>query len=268
MLNIIKYMRWLSLDIVLGGAIFLFFIGDQLQVTIPLPVLSAFGICIWLIYTLDHQRDIALGHLLGDRRVFHWAHRRLIRTGVGLLGLIGVFILFLLPKILLIWGSMIALICGVYLLTARWLAKIMIKEVMVAMLYACGIFLYPVTQVKQFDGMHLIFALQLMFLAFANIVLISRFELKEDRRNGVGSMVQSMGMKVSGQLIFIILSFLLSSALIIGLNDPLFFELEIVYFVASTQLMLIYGFPHWFLARERYRAYADAIFFYPLVFLL
>ena len=68
----VKYIRWLSLDIVLGGVIFLNFIGDQLKVEVPIVVSLALSLCIWLIYTLDHQRDVTLKlHQKGARRIFH-----------------------------------------------------------------------------------------------------------------------------------------------------------------------------------------------------
>ena len=79
MMEMVKYIRWLSLDIVLGGVIFLNFIGDQLKVEVPIVVSLALAVCIWLIYTLDHQRDVTLkSHQKGARRIFHKKNQRAI----------------------------------------------------------------------------------------------------------------------------------------------------------------------------------------------
>ena len=50
MMEMLKYIRWLSLDIVLGGVVFLNFIGDQLKVEVPVEVSLAIA-C--LLYTSD-----------------------------------------------------------------------------------------------------------------------------------------------------------------------------------------------------------------------
>ena len=90
MMEILKYIRWLSLDIVLGGVIFLNFIGDQLKVVVPVEVSLAIAACIWIIYSLDHQRDVRHKlHQKGARRVFHKKNQKAIIVTLLFVALLG-----------------------------------------------------------------------------------------------------------------------------------------------------------------------------------
>jgi len=104
-------------------------------------------------------------------------------------------------------------------------------------------------------------------LAFVNIVLISTFELEEDRFNEFGSLSLSMGKRRTSQLLGGLLIISALSIIIIAYYHPYFMHLEIIYLFSSLQLAIILLRPDWFVLAERYRIYADAIFFYPLIFL-
>ena len=196
MMEILKYIRWLSLDIVLGGVIFLNFIGDQLNVEVPIAVSLALAVCIWLIYTLDHQRDVRHKlHQKGARRIFHKKNQKAIIVTALFVGLLGLTLLFYLPLELIQSGLFVALMCLVYLILSAGLSAFLVKEIIVALLYGGGVFLFPLIQMDQLDGIHGLLWMQLALLAFVNIVLISTFELEEDRFNEFGSLSLSMGKK-------------------------------------------------------------------------
>ena len=268
MMEMIKYIRWLSLDIVLGGVIFLNFIGDQLKVEVPIVVSLALSLCIWLIYTLDHQRDVTLkSHQKGARRIFHKKNQRVIILTALFIGLLGLVLLYFLPLELVQWGLLVALVCLIYLTLSTGLSSLLVKEVMVALLYGGGIFLFPLIQIDPLEGIHGLLFIQLSLLAFVNIVLISTFELEEDRFNGFGSLSLSMGKRRTSQLLGGLLIISALSTIIIAYYHPYFMHLEIIYLFASLQLSIILLRPAWFVSVERYRIYADAIFFYPLIFL-
>ena len=269
MMEILNYIRWLSLDIVLGGVIFLNFIGDQLKVEIPIEVSLALAVCIWLIYSLDHLRDVRLKlDQKGARRIFHKKNQREIILAALIIGLMGLILLFYLPEQLIQWGLFVALLCLLYLILSSELSFLMVKEVIVALLYGGGIFLFPIIQIDQLEVIHVIIFLQLSLLAFVNVVLISTFELEEDRFNGFASLSLSLGKRGTSKLLsgtLIISGFF---ALIIAYYCHYFMQLEIIYLFATLQLTIILLRPSWFVVSERYRIYADSIFFYPLIFLL
>jgi|TARA_B110000046_G_C12911775_1_gene363129 1,4-dihydroxy-2-naphthoate octaprenyltransferase len=268
MMEILKHIRWLSLDIALGGVIFLNFIGDQLNVEVPIAVSSALAVCIWLIYSVDHQRDVRLkSHQKGARRIFHKKNKKVIIRMALLVGLLGLVLLFFLPLALVQWGLLVALICFGYLMLSARLSSLLVKEVIVALLYGGGVFLFPFIQVDQLEGIHGLLSIQLALLAFVNIVLISTFELEEDRFNGFTSLSLSMGKRATSQLLGGLLIISGLSVLIIACYYPYFMHLELIYLFASLQLTIILLRPAWFVSAERYRVYSDAIFFYPLIFL-
>ena len=176
MMEILKYIRWLSLDIVLGGVIFLNFIGDQLNVEVPIVVSLALAVCIWLIYTLDHQRDVRHKlHQKGARRIFHKKNQKVIIVIAIFAGLLGLILLFYLPLELTQSGLFVALMCMAYLILSAGLSAFLVKEIIVALLYGGGVFLFPLIQMDQLDGIHGLLLMQLALLAFVNIVLISTF---------------------------------------------------------------------------------------------
>jgi len=119
----------------------------------------------------------------------------------------------------------------------------------------------------QLNVIHGLLLMQLALLAFVNIVLISTFELEEDRFNEFGSLSLSMGKKRTSQLLGRLLIISALSTIIIAYYHPYFMNLEIIYLSSSLQLAIILLRPTWFMSAERYRIYADAIFLYPLIFL-
>ena len=268
MMEILKYIRWLSIDIALGGVIFLNFIGEQLKVEVPIVVSLALAVCIWLIYSLDHQRDVKQNlHQKGARRIFHKKNQKAIILISLFVSLVGLILLFYLPLDLIQLGMLVAMICFAYLILSTELASFLVKEVMVALLYGGGIFLFPLIRIDQLEGIHGFILLQLSLLAFVNIVLISTFELEEDRFNGFASLSLSMGKRVTHRLLGGLLIISGLTSLIMGYYHHYFMRLEIIYLFATLQLTIILLRPSWFISAERYRIYADAIFFYPLIFL-
>ena len=99
-----------------------------------------------------------------------------------------------------------------------------------AVLYGGGIFLFPLIRIDQFEGIHGFILLQLSLLAFVNIVLISTFELEEDRFNGFASLSLSMGKRATSQLLGVLLIISGLAALIMSYYNYLKY-LELIYFL-------------------------------------
>ena len=155
MMEMLKYIRWLSLDIVLGGVVFLNFIGDQLKVKVPIEVSLAFAVCIWLIYSLDHQRDVRHKlHQKGARRIFHKKNQKAIIVTLLFVALLGLTLLFYLPPDLIESGFFLLMVCFVYLILSAELSSFFVKEVIVSLLYGAGIFLFPLIRIDQLEGIH------------------------------------------------------------------------------------------------------------------
>jgi hypothetical protein len=69
-------MNILSLDVVAGAVAGALFFGEILQVQLSFSVLTALGLTVWIIYTLDHLRDAKqiLNVASTDRHRFHQEH--------------------------------------------------------------------------------------------------------------------------------------------------------------------------------------------------
>lgn len=159
-------------------------------------------------------------------------------------------------------GMMLSVVCGIYLFASQWLGKQWLKEICVAMNYALGIMLIPLTLAG--DQTLWIITLQIFLLALVNLFTFSVFEVDEDRAEGYHSIATQLGTKTCATISSLVLLALWGSLLLVNL--PMAIEL----FIATGGLTyaVMYAFPHYFAAKERFRIFGDAIFLMAGLFLL
>lgn len=258
--------RWLSLDIVLGADILLFFICKEHGLNIPIPIIIALSVAIWLIYTLDHLNDVrSLLEPSSERHQFHKQNfKAILRVAITafFVGLVNIYWLSI--EVVQI-GIVVTVFSVIYLFLQAYIARYGFKEVIISFGYAIGIFIYPFTEVGLSSVLILQFV-QLVLLAFMNIILLALYEEDLDKKDGVYSLVIRFGRQpikwvfyVSGVLLLSLIAISYQSGY--GVNFMLFAAISLLI------LILILLFPQIFRSGDRYRLFADGIFFIPLVFL-
>ncbi len=267
-----RYLRILSVDIALGACITAIFIANYLEVTIPVTSLFTLGVCVWLIYTADHLMDAySIKHRAHSLR--HLYHQKYFKRIVILFILgttVGLISLLFLPRKTFHWGALLFL--GVFLhftiLKLIGLRPSLHKEFIVAIIYVAGIFLVPLSIYQGvFDNHLLILFFQFIILALINLLLFAMIEERIDKKDGHTSFVQFAGSVTTLRIIW---SLLLLSALYpvyIFVTTPNNSDMmyQIIIIAMNITLAIITYKKDYFMKRERYRIYGDAIFLYPLL---
>ena len=264
----LRYFRYLSVDICIGAVAMAYYLARTFFVKAPLLEYVILFLTVWIIYTLDHLLDIRnnQSNYLSPRHAFHKKHFRVIsRTWIALL-LLQVFLLFFLNLATLFLGISLTAFVVVYyfiLFFKREYLRIQ-KEVVIAVLYTCGIFIPVVSAVRHVTwGLVLCFVF-IVLLALHNLWLISAYEKELDIQNNYPSAATSWNSSTLNRAINII----------IGLETMIIFlfvitEVEwttILLFVSMmTALAFITAFRFYFARYERYRIMADGVFLFPII---
>lgn len=264
--------RWLSLDVVAGGVIFSFAIGRVSSIELHWSIPTALGCCIWLIYTLDHLID---GNTLErdptmDRHAFHRKYRKSIFVVFVLVASFGLRLLFFLPYQTLIYGCVLLGLVGLYFLSI-WLFKIYFaKELFIAVLYTCGIFLGTLSLNPELDMVACLFFIHTALMASINLLLFSFYEVAHDAQDGHRSWATHFGVVKTLNHLFILL---VTLALLIGVTFMMNISTDqlillMIFMGMSIILTAIFIAPQWFKKKERYRWIGDLVFLLPgLIFL-
>lgn len=266
-MNILLKARWLSLDITIGAIVLLFFISRIHEIEPSVHVYIALAIAIWSIYTLDHLRD-ARGPS-GYRSGRHQYHRdnfeRIVLVQIVALAA-GVINMFFLPRSIIQAGLIVAGLSGIYLIMQSSLAKVGLKEVVIAVGYATGIFLYPIQVLQGGEGI-LMEYVQLTGLALTNILIIAFYDFQEDKHAGFGSFVSFAGYERTRSIIILLITIQsMVGVYLLSRSDRLMYQLFILMSLVIFSLVL--WKRSFFIHSDRYRLWSDLVFFLPLAIIL
>ena len=279
--DLLKIARILSLDVALGALAGGLMVRRLFGIEMPWVWFWLLPLSVWVIYTLDHLLDARqLGensetprhrfhHVYFAPIVFVWG---MVSAACGILAL-----LFLDQNCLTFGGIMIG-----FVLLHLFLVKLVgdrtspffIKEMGVAGIYALGIWGMPMV-LAFFEGPALdwwlatgIFA-QYLLLSLVNLIEFSLYEIEVDRRHGHSSFVRGVGEKLSRGLIrlcFAAFVMLMGWILLRTGAEPIILVSEGILFAMALVLFLINERSVWFLQKEKYRSWGDAVFLFPFVF--
>jgi len=261
-----KYFRWLSLDIVLGAIFFLTYLGKLYHLSIGFPTYFAMSAAIWLIYTIDHLMDAwVTSKPTTERHAFHHRNFKTILLVSGIVLMAALINIHFMKESIIRSGAILSAVSVAYLMLVYFVRKLWVKEIIVALVYAAGIFLAPVTLrgISIIDGF--LFA-QLAVVAFLNLIVFSLFDYENDRKSGFNSLALRLGaarvsvaIRMSGLLIIV------SSVSMIALG---YSDLQMLYLLMTSILLWVHYRPVYFSRNERFRVVGDGIFYLPLLFLL
>src|SRR5690606_25266203 len=104
--KIYRLLSVLSMDVAFGACIMAVFIAEIFGVTVPLVTLSALGLSVWIIYTVDHLNDARhIGHASHTQRhYFHQHHFKRLRAAVIAGLVVELLLLYYLPSSIILKG--------------------------------------------------------------------------------------------------------------------------------------------------------------------
>ncbi len=249
--------QYLSLDIVLGAVILLHFFSKQSKVYPDLYTYVLLAGSIWMIYTIDHLRD-ARKAVDGSRSRYQF-HRRYRVPLQWTLLVVLVLCLGCLTQVhthLIMAGSIVGLLSGVYLLIHPILSRFGAKELYVSLIYSTGILLAPFA----LSGtVNFTVFFELFLLSLANLILFSWFEMEEDRADAFTSIATVYDWNVTEKILLVILAMGTSFAWI--MNEGL---ISVFFIIANSAYIVLFLNQTWARKGDRYRTIADGVFILPI----
>jgi len=274
-----KYLRILSIDVVLGACAMSYFLAYVMSVRLPLYCLVILGLSVWLIYTCDHLIDALKikHHAHTPRHLFHQENfTTLSFLWLSVLGCAAWVTFFYLPYKTILTGGIILVASAIYLILV-WLfgsarSHIVQKELGVAVIYTCGIFIGPLSFLKgNLSKEIIVLFMQVFMIAFVNLILFALFDYETDYKDGHVSFIQMVGKKNSN----LVIGFLMVLYMLITLLACLFFISDFTFLKAEWIMAFMMAVLSWiFYSRENmsnmplYKGIADGIFFLPLIILI
>lgn len=186
---------WLSLDVVIGAMVSLYFFQELLHVSLDWPAFVLLGLAVWTIYNLDHLLDARkITNTSSPRRAFHRKHQVILGVGIliaVLTGLVGAFFWMGWDK-----EFQLTLVLALAMFGCRWAIQkfgpIPLKEVSIALFYVLGTLWLPLLRAEAADlsWAVLIFAALFFVLALLNLWMLSFLDREDDRQDGFVSIAQ------------------------------------------------------------------------------
>lgn len=259
-----------SLEVALGAVAMSLALSRALEVKVPPVVYVSLFCAVWFIYLLDRLFDakkIAQPAANPRHRFYQRFHAELTTLLIAS-GLAGLVTLPLLPVSVLTTGAILMGLCMLYLLWVYLSGKPFPKELVVAMLYAAGVSLGPlsVSWHEMIPG-GLLLVLPVFCLALINLLLFSKADEKYDLADGQLSSVSVLSELQLNRVLLLLFSLLIAALFLVyrfceAPDARLYFLLMLV---MATVLWLLhirrasFADPQWF------RWIGDGIFLLPLL---
>lgn len=235
-------------------------------------------LAVWVAYTVDHLLDARRigAEASTPRHRFHhqWFSVLAVLVALGAVGGLAVAILLLELRAVL-FGLGLGGVVGLHFLLVRLVGSkaspLLIKELGVAMVYTAGTWGLPLMVAGRWDPSLIAVPVgQFLLLALVNLLELSLYEAETDARDRQTSLVQAIGREGGLRLVRLLLAMAAGLGVLpLLVSDATgLLRLELVYAIMAGLLAAIILRPGWFGRNERYRAWADAAFLLPYIYVL
>jgi 4-hydroxybenzoate polyprenyltransferase len=271
--HILLILHWMNFDTALGAAITSIFIAGNIGSTVPQVVYTALILAVLSIYNFDHLIDARKisGVAKSGRHRFYQQHftQLAVYQLILLLGLL--LVSWFVPMIVAKVGITIAVFTLIYFLMLFLVLpnKFVLKELMIATVFSCAIFLGPLaSNLGAISSIEVILLwLEIFLLATANTFLFSWFDYKNDRDEGHSSLAQIVGPERIKSLSYLVLG-LLGLLVIISLGYGVAWGGQLVVLGMGMVLLISLEIGQDFSPAENLRIAGEAIFMIPLLAIL
>jgi 4-hydroxybenzoate polyprenyltransferase len=264
MTSIFRYINALSIDVSIGAVCSALFFAEYFHVHILLVGIASLGLTVWIIYSADH--------LLDAKRIQHPAstfrHRLyqdnfstlLVVTTVACL--IDSVLIFFIRRPVFVGGIILIGMVILYLTLNRWW-KIP-KEIIIALLYVCGVLLPSVAVTPmQIEYWPITLITQFFFTALLNLFIFAWYDRHHDTADQLSSFVLKFGEPKS--------KFIISALFGMNLLLTIFSGFErgsILVLAMNVILLVLYLKSDFFIKDERFRFIGDVVFILPILMFL
>lgn len=278
LLNIYRFIRFLSLDIVFGVVSGSILACKILEINPPLLYQILLPLSVWILYLIDHLID---GFRQADRKSLsayqsYYDNRKpLISLLVILILVVLLLLIFSFNRIIFQFGVIIGIMVIGYFIFQhlRFKAKINTfpKEPVIAIVYTLGIWGIPfLLSNKDFNPELYLCLFAFVLMVLMNVQLYSILQLDEDQKSGYPSLAGRIGIN-SVRRLNIIFGIIAGLFCIWIIARPLFIEFRnagIVFLVMDVSLLILSVISRFPVSKEILGIMADAIFLMPCTILL
>ncbi|GAB4002752.1 hypothetical protein GCM10028807_61990 [Spirosoma daeguense] len=241
------------------------------------PVVLA--LAIFIIYTVDRLLDVqrfgsnSSKQPLTPRHRFHHNYEPLLwRVVIGATVVAGILTFFL-PSSVVKFGIVLGGICAAYVgavfrLPARHPA-LLLKEPLVALLYATGVWGSVWVQRPVVSGIEIAEWLMFIGIAFQNLLLFAVMEQRESPSQSLFSLATFIGLERCDTILRWLTFLVIATGLTLCFRTTDRFAQRSALMLAIMSLTLygIQRYPNYFLKNERYRWLGDGVFWMPALVL-
>ena len=263
--TIYQYVNILSLDVVAGSVICSLFFARLLSATVSVYTLSALGLTVWIVYTLDHLRDALIIPIPStDRHRFHQKYFKWIFITMVVMILFDFVVIWFVPSKVLAYGLILWMVVLLYLILQRYLK--FLKELFVACLYTAGVLLPSLTSVNAgLTPIDFLLIGKFFLTALMNLLLFSLFDYTQDRKQQQHSFVTWFGPSSTRRSILIFGLFNILSGLRLWSFDQ---NVALIFVAMNSMLLAILFLRKRLVSNNLYRMLGDAVFFIPLFYVV
>lgn len=257
----------LSLDVVAGAVVCAMFFIKVLH-THSTYALIPLALTVWIIYTADHLLDARrIGHVASSaRHRFHQLHFEKLRIAVVLALGFDLLSLWFVSRAVILGGVVLAVLVVILMLMQRALPWL--REIIVSVLYTCGILLPSIAEARiNYTIAHSLLFIQFSLVALTNLLVLSWLDRESDFKDGLPSFALIAGLRMSRVLIWT--SFVLSMAL--TLAQVYYVTLKWPALIVGTMevvLLLIYAGKQRPDRQLLQRMIGDGVFIIPVLYLV
>ena len=257
----------LSLDVVAGAVVCAIFFIRVLDTSVTYSLVPL-GLTVWIIYTADHLLDAhRIGHAASSpRHLFHQRHFNKLRIAMGCVAVLDLLSLWFVSRAVLMGGIVLAFLVLLLMLMQR--AYPWLREIIVSVLYTCGVLLPSIAQARiSYTVAHSLLFIQFSLVALTNLLVLSWLDRECDFKDGLTSFTLLAGQSMSQVMIWT--SFALS--MILSLAQVYYHMLMAPAFIVGAMeavLLLIYAGKQRSDRLLLQRMIGDGVFMLPIFYLI
>jgi hypothetical protein len=278
LIRLYRFIRFLSLDIVLGVAAGSLLVCRVLKLYAPLSYQFLLPLAVWTLYLTDHLIDgLRQANNIRANRYQHYYYKRrpLIALIIVQVILAIMVLIFSFDSITFQFGVLTGIVVLGYFIfqQLRFRGEIhgFPKEPVIAVVYTLGIWGVPLLMSKEIFGIDLYIALlSFALMVLMNVQLYSILQAKEDKESGYPSLAGTFGIGfVHGlNLACGIIVALLNLYIIFWPTSAEFRNAGIIFLGMDVSLFILSIISRFSISKELLGILADATFFIPFTIVL
>lgn len=269
MIRLMRFLHWVNLDTAIGAVVTSLFIAKYLGSDIPHVASITLLLAVLAIYNFDHLMDARRVSSIARsaRHRFYQQNQRFLSIYQLILMLALITIIWYLPAEILRAGLVLALLTGIYFILLFFVFpnKFMLKEIIIASVYAMALFLAPIYSASGITADNwLVFWLQILLMAVANTLIFAWYDHEIDIAEGHTSLARNLGKSIVYRVVVAILIIILSISVFQVWSGAEILQQGIIMLMALVlYFSLLASRP---LAKnDRYRIIGDAVFIIPVI---